>query len=96
VPFQHRMALAWRHFPGSIHVVLSERDLTAKEFIDRSRHDEQWAAAVSRGREHWIEVSGADHTFSESSAREAVLRTTIAAVISAEGTESSESRAVGA
>jgi exosortase A-associated hydrolase 1 len=80
VPFQNRMALAWRHFPGSIHVVLSEHDLTAKEFVDRSTHDKQWAAARSRQRENWIEVSGADHTFSESSAREAVLRTTIAAV----------------
>jgi exosortase A-associated hydrolase 1 len=40
--FHERMAQAWREFPGPILLLLSERDLTAKEFIETAATDPAW------------------------------------------------------
>jgi hypothetical protein len=36
------MAQAWREFPGPILLLLSERDLTAQEFIETAATDTVW------------------------------------------------------
>ena len=41
-PFQERMALAWAKFSGSILLVLSEDDYTAKEFLEHAHASASW------------------------------------------------------
>jgi hypothetical protein len=45
-------------------IVISERDLTAKEFTDLVGHSPDWRALVGRRNVRQVEVKGADHTFS--------------------------------
>ncbi len=58
--FRRGMATALGSFPGSVLVILSGADLTAREFAD-------WAANMrwrERDELHWQELADADHTFS--------------------------------
>ena len=75
--FQQQMAAAWRSFEGPILLVLSGRDYTAKEFIDRVESDAAWSGAFGHARLTRHDVAEADHTFSEASARSSLERHTL-------------------
>ncbi|MFL6696773.1 MAG: hydrolase 1, exosortase A system-associated [Vitreoscilla sp.] len=63
LPYQQRMARAWASFDGDILLVLSGNDFTAKEFVDVTRDDPAWAAALRHPRLQRHELPEADHTF---------------------------------
>lgn len=63
-PFQYRMAAAWGSFSGTILLLLSSDDLTAKEFLEYARTDASWKTALNHPRLVCHNVQGADHTFS--------------------------------
>ena len=62
--FQTRMADGWRRFRGPIALVLSGRDLTAKEFLERAASDPRWQGLLTRSNVSRCELPDADHTFS--------------------------------
>ncbi len=62
--FQWRMAQALRHFKGEVLLLLSERDYTAKEFLERALTDDDWRGLLQRPGLTRIDVADADHTFS--------------------------------
>ena len=72
--FQQKMAIAMRHFPGQILLVLSECDYTAKEFLECARSSPDWHGLLQRPTLCKIEVADADHTFSNAQWREVVER----------------------
>lgn len=75
--FQARMLHGLKAFPGTTLVILSGDDYTAKEFIEGTKVNPDWQAALS-GRNVIIkEVAEADHTFSSGEWRAAVEALTI-------------------
>lgn len=64
LPYQERMALGLGAFPGPILLILSGRDLTAKEFLEYSQSDSAWCGALQRPNVERRELADADHTFS--------------------------------
>lgn len=62
--FQELMAHGWRAFEGKIMLILSERDLTAQEFVEHAQTHPAWHGLLSRPGVIPYRVSGADHTFS--------------------------------
>jgi hypothetical protein len=71
------MAEAWKQFGGRTMLVLSGRDLTAKEFVEYVTRDEKWRAAFDHGRLDKYELATADHTFSDAQSRSAVENATL-------------------
>lgn len=63
-PFQSRMASALRAFEGQVLLLLSGRDLTAREFVEYVAADSAWAGLLGATRVTRHEVAEADHTFS--------------------------------
>jgi exosortase A-associated hydrolase 1 len=61
--FIDRMRQSFAKFSGPTLFLISERDLTAKEFVDMSRGD-GWRALVERQSVSMEHLPGADHTFS--------------------------------
>jgi hypothetical protein len=57
-------------FRGDTLVLLSERDLTAREFYDRCASDHEWRRVLGRTRVSVVNLPGADHTFSTHGALE--------------------------
>jgi exosortase A-associated hydrolase 1 len=70
--YQTRMAAAWHAFAGPLLLLLSEHDLTAREFADHAGRDPAWRGALERPRLTRCDIAQADHTFSGAAAREAV------------------------
>ena len=68
--FQDRMAEGWRRFPGPILLLLSERDLTAQEFIEYADSQTAWTGWRQKTGLEQLQVAGADHTCSSASAHE--------------------------
>jgi uncharacterized protein len=68
-PFQSRMAQAWHAFGGSIWLILSGDDYTAKEFLEYLGREEPWRLALSHPRLERQDLPNADHTFSSASDR---------------------------
>jgi len=62
--FISRMRDGLATFPGPVLLLLSERDLTAKEFVDLCQEDPDWAKAAGRHLLTKVVVPKADHTFS--------------------------------
>ena len=62
--FQELMALGWRTFEGKIMLILSERDLTAQEFVEHAQTHAAWRGLLSRPSVTQHRMIGADHTFS--------------------------------
>lgn len=62
--FIERMRSALDNFPGSLLVVTSERDLTAKQFEELVAADDSWGATMGRCKAKFRTIGGADHTFS--------------------------------
>lgn len=77
LPFQIRMAHGLRQFRGHTLLVLSERDLTAAEFLRCVSEVPEWKGLLSAPRVQRLDVPGADHTFSSASLRKIVEDTTI-------------------
>lgn len=73
-PFQQRMADALSRQALPTLFVLSGNDYTAKEFLEFTSQDAQWAALVARARR--CDLPGADHTFSTQADRQAVEEAT--------------------
>lgn len=69
VRFQQRMAAGLAAFDGPVLLLLSENDYTAKEFVEFSRYDREWQAALARPRLRQEVVPQADHTLSDSATR---------------------------
>lgn len=69
LPFQSRMALAWKKYSGSILLVLSGDDYTAKEFLGTVEQDASWKGSLQRRDLRRHDVAQADHTFSGSATR---------------------------
>lgn len=60
--FQHRMALGWQCFAGPILLIISEADLTGREFEDAAAREPAWQAAMRKRPPHRVLLPGADHT----------------------------------
>ncbi|MDB5850134.1 MAG: hydrolase 1, exosortase system-associated [Rhodoferax sp.] len=67
--FQQRMAEAWHSFQGSILLLLSGDDYTAKEFVEYAQTDTTWSAALKQAKVVQHVLDDADHTFSDHAAR---------------------------
>src|SRR6185437_9379567 len=68
--FIDRMLVGFEAFAGRTLILLSERDLTAQEFRDLCRSSSAWGAAIRRPGVTVHACSQADHTFSQSRARD--------------------------
>ena len=77
LPFQLKMALALRQFPGQVLLLLSAHDYTAKEFVECAQSDPAWKGLLQRPQLQRVDVAEADHTFSRAlwrtAAEQAVL-----------------------
>ena len=62
--FLGRMQQAWQAFGGHTLLLLSERDLTAQEFLEHTRMHAAWAACLASARVQQHILPGADHTCS--------------------------------
>lgn len=62
--FQRQMAEGWRRCRGPILLLLSGRDLTAKEFVEYAARDDAWRGLLDRPDVTRRELVEADHTFS--------------------------------
>lgn len=62
--FQDRMADGLRRFEGPVLLLLSGRDLTAKEFVEYTVADARWQGLLARGNIERRDIAPADHTFS--------------------------------
>ena len=76
-PFQQRMAIAWDSFTGSILLLLSGEDYTAKEFLEYAGKDAEWKSAFAHPRLVRHDLHGADHTFSGDAAAYRVTKLTL-------------------
>jgi hypothetical protein len=66
-----------RLFQHDILIVLSQADLTAREFSTLVEHDPQWQSVTSAPAVSFYTVQGADHTFSQPAWREEVAQLTV-------------------
>lgn len=74
--FIERMGEGWRRMQGRTLVVLSENDLTAREFADFCRAQAAWREATRPGP-NFAEITDADHTFSRREWKHAVEQVTL-------------------
>ena len=70
--FQELMAHGWQALEGKIMLILSERDLTAQEFVEHAQTHPAWRGLLSRPGVTQHTAQGADHTFSSTSAQREV------------------------
>jgi uncharacterized protein len=71
MPYQQRMAKAWAAFAGPVLLMLSERDLTAREFTEFSSVDPAFQHALQALPPTRVSLAGADHTCSSPAAQRA-------------------------
>ncbi len=62
--FQDRMADGLRTFAGPVLLLLSGRDLTAKEFLEYAHSNPRWKGLLDRANVERHDLADADHTFS--------------------------------
>jgi exosortase A-associated hydrolase 1 len=67
--FVDQMLAAWQTFQGDCLVILSEKDLTAREFEALYRADPAWSHSRAAESAHFCTIRGADHTFSRAEHR---------------------------
>lgn len=76
--FTERMAFACEKLPaGGLFMILSENDLTAKEFGDHIARSANWRRALQAAATQRLDVAGADHTLSAPEASAAVEAATV-------------------
>lgn len=78
LPFQARMAGAWRAHQGGLLLILSGEDYTAKEFLEFAGTDPAWAGALTQRNLRRLDLQHADHTFSSAESSLAVEALTLA------------------
>jgi exosortase A-associated hydrolase 1 len=76
-PFPDRMASGLERFAGSVLVVLSGNDLTAKEFIDCVDRSSNLKRLIGADRVVRHDLAAADHTFSRRAWRDQVIGWTL-------------------
>ena len=76
--FQDRMLGGWRQFSGPSLLVMSGRDLTAREFAEYSAAREPWRERLSSTSLTRVDIPEADHTFSTRDLRDRVAAETVA------------------
>lgn len=64
LPFQKRMARGLGRFSGSVLLILSGNDYTAKEFLGSVANDSTWLRILESRKISRIDLPRADHTFS--------------------------------
>lgn len=72
--FQDRMANAWHAFRGPILLLLSDKDLTAQEFLSHVKHADNWRNWKKNKALNISELNQADHTCSAPSAQSALTQ----------------------
>lgn len=77
LPFQARMANAWRKFDGSLLLALSGDDYTAKEFLEFAHASPDWQGLLARRGLRRVDLPDADHTLSDSADQRAMNSITI-------------------
>ena len=75
--FQQHMARAWQGTDCPLLLILSGRDLTAKEFTDTVARDPAWRGAQARKALTRVDLPDADHTFSDPAMQLAVEQATL-------------------
>ncbi len=93
--FQNRMARALRDFKGSVMVILSGNDYTAKEFDQYVADHSMWHGVLENPSLNRVTVPDADHTFSSAAWRADVARCTLDWLIHVDA-EDSQVRVVAA
>jgi exosortase A-associated hydrolase 1 len=76
--FQDRMLAGWRQFSGPALLVMSGRDLTAREFAEYSAARDSWRERLSASNLTRVDIPDADHTFSTRELRDRVAAETVA------------------
>jgi exosortase A-associated hydrolase 1/exosortase A-associated hydrolase 2 len=76
--YQVRMARGLANFSGRVLLILSGRDLTAREFIDHVEASRAWKGLLAAPRVLRVDLQEADHTFSRPAWQQAVEDHTIA------------------
>lgn len=71
-----RMAIELQRFKGRVLIILSGRDLTAKEFNDAARRSRLWQEIYNDARVTQHDFREADHTFSRRQWRDQVAKLT--------------------
>ena len=71
-----RLAVELSGFRGEILLILSGRDLTAKEFVDSARSAKEWQKLFATARLMQRDLPAADHTFSRRAWRDQVAEWT--------------------
>ncbi len=72
LPLPERMAAGLRRFRGPVLLIMSGRDLTAREFEDTARRSLAWRALLADRRVTRRDLPEADHTFSRRAWRDSV------------------------
>jgi exosortase A-associated hydrolase 1 len=67
-----RMFEGYRRFKGKVLLILSENDLTAREFADLVASDSKWRSLIEDSRTSRFDIRGANHTFSSREWRDRV------------------------
>lgn len=75
--FQDRMARGWLAFGKPILLLLSERDLTAQEFVEHANAGARWQDWATKSELSNVSIEQADHTCSTPSSRHAVEQETL-------------------
>lgn len=91
--FQLEMAAAWRQLPAPVLLILSGRDLTAKEFLEHAQADTAWHGLLQSPHVTRADLPTADHTFSNALARDQVAHLTGDWLRTKAGTSAAEYRA---
>ncbi len=73
-----RMSEGWACFQGKILLLLSENDHTAKAFLEAAQVDAQWRRNLGGKGVQRVDLTGADHTFTQPPARAAVHEASVA------------------
>lgn len=76
-PLAQRLAAGLAAFSGSLLIVLSGRDLTAREFSTSMERMEQWRRIAASPQTKLVHLPEADHTFSRQEWRDTVARITL-------------------
>jgi exosortase A-associated hydrolase 1 len=76
LPLPERMLAGWSHFRGKVLLIISEPDLTAKEFLDLAAGSPAWQALLKAPSVTQQRLQDADHTFSRRVWKDQVARWT--------------------
>lgn len=84
-PYPERMAEGFDRFAGETLLILSERDLVAREFEDVSTSRPEWSAFRTSTHVQRADIKDSDHTFSRDAWRDAVAAATTDFVLELSG-----------